>query len=65
MRPYRGLTGDGKWVYGWYVKSGMGIHYIYIGKEGNPIWDIDGCYIQVLPETVGQQVGLKDKNAIV
>ena len=60
MRQYRGLTKDGKWVYGWYIKSGMGHHYIYIGKEGNPIWDIDGCYIKVIPKTVGQSTGKFD-----
>ena len=59
---YRGLTKEGKLVKGYYVKSGMGQDYIYIGKEGNPIWDIDGCYIQVIPETVGQYTGLNDKN---
>lgn len=62
MRQYRGLTKDGKWVHGYYIKSGMGNHYIYIGTEGNPIWDIDGCYIKVISETVGQFIGRKDKN---
>jgi len=50
MRPYRGLTKDGKWVYGWYVYRGCvpnDTHYIYSG----------GFHHEILPETVGQDTG--------
>ncbi len=72
MRPYRGMTKDGKWVYGWYVKTRYPkIHWII--KDGLYVEDIlieinpkfpkhfQGCY-KVIPETVGQFTGLKDKN---
>lgn len=55
MRLYRGLTKEGKWVYGWYVYRGCvpnDTHYIYNS----------GFYTEVISKTVGQQVGLKDKN---
>jgi len=50
MRKCRGLTKEGKWVYGWYIFS--------------TIDEIiqDGLRYEVLPETVGQDTGLKDKN---
>ena len=66
MRNYRGLTKEGKWVYGWLVISSS-IYYIFTDDN----WDyydeeemqraIYGA-IEVIPETVGQQTGLKDKN---
>lgn len=56
MRPYRGLTKDGKWVYGWYIKTDFA-DYI-VPSEYVVNWKV---FIQVLPETVGQQTGLKDK----
>lgn len=66
MRQYRGLTKEGKWVYGWYIKLGSH-HLIYdetsdwdnAGEAG--VIEIEGL-TEVIPETVGQQVGLKDKN---
>jgi len=66
MREYRGLTKEGKWVYGWYVKI-EGAHYI-IDNTVSHTWLEEDCYevqglIEVIPETVGQQVGLKDKNS--
>ena len=72
--PYRAIPIDGKdFVYGWYLKA-FGKHYIYGGGsddwEGE--WDGKGTthelltkllgFIEVQPSTVGQQVGLKDKN---
>ena len=74
MRPYRGLTKDGKWVYGWYLVVGQ-MHLIIpldakisfcaeygenscfgeISSTGNS-WPCE-----VLPETVCQQIGLRDK----
>ncbi len=64
MRPYRGKTKDGEWVYGWYIKLG-GHHLIadetvdwdYI-EEG--VVEIEGL-IEVLLDSVAQQVGFKDK----
>lgn len=54
MRPYRGLTKDGKWMYGWYAE--------YRDSHYNTYSVIieDDLEFEVIPETVGQQVGLKD-----
>lgn len=51
MRQYRGLTKDSKWVEGGYYKY-YSRHYICNGQKS----------IEVIPETVGQQIGHKDKN---
>lgn len=51
MRKYRGLTKEGKLVYGWYQEFNDD-SYI---REGNILY----C---VIPKTVGQFTGLKDKN---
>jgi hypothetical protein len=74
MRQYRGLTKDDEWIYGWYVKSKTGRCFI-VGEEnldffehdeyGRLIkpYEFDG-FIEVIPETVGQQIGkidIKDK----
>jgi len=69
---FRGLTKDGKWVYG---------NYSYLkhddGREGHWIVEIEPTYVctgpvfergwthlqyEVRPETVGEYTGLKDKN---
>jgi hypothetical protein len=67
MRKYRGLTKDGKWVYGWYCAI-ESTHFI-IPKTASihaPDWrfcpSIWG-HKEVDPETVGQSTGLKDKNS--
>jgi len=58
MRPYRGLTKDGNWVYGWYYHNHyVNEHKIFVCKD-HSTFDV----FDVIPETVGQQVGLKDKN---
>lgn len=72
MRKYRGLCKDNKeWVYGWYLVSNE-IHYIVaccgvtstaIALSKGSISSFPG-YHQVLPETVGQYTGLKDKNGV-
>ena len=50
MRPYRGMTKEGEWVYGWYM-----------GRDQMMIWEGDiGHAIQVIPETVAQSTGMKD-----
>lgn len=67
MKQSRALTKDGKWAYGWYVEV-EGTHYI-IPETATTCWAtlitkhnfIEG-YIEVLPETVGLQTGLSDKN---
>lgn len=70
MRPYRGKTKEGKWVHGWCVK---GEHTYIITKTdfynavvSSPHQDglnhMSTCCYEVLPETVGQSIGLKDKN---
>jgi len=68
MRKYRGLTKEGIWHYGWYGKA-QGRSCIIpldakIGLlEGMSFEDL-GIYpfVEVIPETVGQSTGLKDKN---
>ena len=52
-------VGNGKWVYGSYVIQ-YGAHEIYL-PDGV---DSEHCFdrYHVLPETVGQYTGLKDKN---
>lgn len=64
---FRGKTAAGKWVYGYYgANDKYGKHFII-----EEIFDCQeyACvggrnYAQVLPETVGQWTGLKDKNGI-
>jgi hypothetical protein len=63
---YRGKTKDGEWEYGGvviYEKDAFIItkedcSWSIMGDRG----DYDGCITPVLPETVGQFVGLTDKN---
>lgn len=59
---YRGKRKDnGEWVYGYYCKCG------WTGKEKDVIIPshASALYgIDVIPETVGQYTGLKDKNGI-
>ena len=64
---YRGQRcHDRKWVYGNLIKDTNGTHYIYPSEVIVP----DGHHLQfdtdeawwVIPETVGQYTGLKDKN---
>jgi uncharacterized phage protein (TIGR01671 family) len=56
MRPYRGLTKDGKWIKGWLVHYNDGDCVIV------PLYALHLWAIKVIPETVGQSTGLKDKN---
>ena len=61
MGKYRGRRKDnGEWVKGYYIKDGK-CHYIYprIRK-----CSFLGNFIAVIPETVGQSTGLKDKNGV-
>jgi hypothetical protein len=52
MRQYRGLTKEGKWVYGWYVPLN-GKHHIFpdLPRYDDSIID---SLIEVIPKTVGQ-----------
>ena len=75
MRPYRAIPVGGKnFVYGWYLRV-FGRHYIYDDTtkdtwEGE--WEGEGTthqlltkllgFVEVIPETVGQSTGCKDKN---
>ena len=74
MKPklYRGLTKEGNLVYGWYIrtrhpethwiiKDGLYVTDILIGINPKLPKHLQGCY-KVIPETVGQSTGLKDKN---
>ncbi len=63
MRLYRGLTEDGKLVYGLLVydfalRLGVGEWYKYLAIQID-----DGKHIKVIPKTVGQSTGLKDKKS--
>lgn len=58
-RKYRGLRVDnGEWVKGWYVVEGC--------HEPKPhfIVEVNGRWNQVIPETVGQYTGEKDRNGV-
>jgi len=52
QRKYRGLTKEGKWVYGYFLVNSNNRVCIYDPEIGD---------IPIIPETVGQFTGLKDK----
>ena len=56
---FRGKSEIGYWCYGYYAKR-----QFCRGRkqEQYRIVGIDGSFTQVIPETVGQYTGLKDKN---
>lgn len=60
MRNYRGLTKEGKLVYGWYKYHPY--YDIHIIQVFNKLENVDGGGIwldyEVIPETVGQDTGL-------
>ena len=75
MRPYRGKrTDNGKWLCGCLIKrncDGYPRAYIYNSSyDETEIFEYDrdakvslsSLFIEVIPETVGQSTGLKDKN---
>lgn len=51
---FRGLSPSGKWVYGYYVERD--------GYDKGMIYDRSGLVTDVDPKTVGQFIGLTDKN---
>ena len=62
MRPYRGKKIDNdKWVYGWLFERGGGSYIIPITDEYHTPASFVLTFVPVIPETVGQQTGLKDK----
>jgi len=63
MRPYRGKKIDNdKLVYGWLFERGGGSYIIPITDEYHTPASFVLTFVPVIPETVGQQTGLKDKN---
>ena len=65
-RKYRGKRVDnGKWVYGWYIQQKLGgtcyRHFIFTNYDAGNFKD---GFIEVIPETVGQSTGLKDKKGV-
>lgn len=58
MRNYRGLTKEGKWVYGWYMEHPFSDNP---AKNVSVIIQEERPY-EVIPKTVGQQTDRKDKN---
>ena len=69
MRQYRGKRVDGKgWVYGYYFADANGRHFILECRliafpDPDDDWMVD-CFIEVTPETVGQSIGVKDKDGV-
>ena len=56
MRQYRGMRKDnGEWVYGWYIKNSY-TQIECIVEAGFPF--------EIVPKTVGQSTGRKDKNGV-
>lgn len=71
MRDYRGKRKDGKgWVYGWYFEDKncggiVGKTCGFIIPHGAMVDDIDKAlygFVEVIPETVGQDTGEKDND---
>jgi len=68
MRKYRGLTKEGKWVYGCLIEfEDMSIIFedsVIITKCSFKPYSFiaSDFWVEVIPETVGQSTGLKDKN---
>lgn len=69
---FRGKTAKGEWVYGYYVHNTYAVgfakeptlyenHYIYSKNFISESW-FNTAKVEVIPETVGQYVGIKDKN---
>ncbi len=72
MRPYRGIPIDGKdFVFGWLYKCNDKAYILHKHDATLPDYnlvryaihheDMNVCFIEVIPETVGQATGLKDK----
>ena len=70
MRDYRfrgKRVDNGDWVFGFYIKSVNDRAYIVVYSTEDAINtknELDFIYIEVIPETVGECTGLKDKNGV-
>ncbi len=63
MRQDRGIPIDGKdFVYGWYFERAGATYIIPITDKYHTPASFVLTFVQVIPETVGQSTGLKDKN---
>ena len=61
---FRAQRVDNKeWVYGWVYKE-CGLTYIFEDRQTESLLNKNICY-EVIPETVGQFTGLKDKNGVI
>ena len=59
MRPYRGKRIDnGEEIKGWYYQDLNGFPFIIANNEDRYV------FFAVIPETVGQSIGIKDKNRV-
>lgn len=62
---FRGKTRTGNWIEGFCFKKSCDVDYWCISKSpisANDYSEILGDYEEIIPETVGQFTGLKDKN---
>jgi len=58
---FRGISIDtGKWVYGYFVYGELSKQYFIVNESAIGLHK----FTRVLPDTVGQYTGLKDKNGI-
>ena len=55
---------NGEWVEGFYVCLNSKSHRIYNGCAETDCGDYYPAWFEVIPETVGQYTGLKDKNGV-
>ena len=63
MRPYRAIPIGGKdFVYGWLFERAGGSYIIPFTDNYHTPASFVLTFVQVIPETVGQFTGLKDKN---
>lgn len=66
MKQYRGISTDThKWIYGMPIKDCRSdrillVKWIKLARSSDEIIDISA--VEVIPETVGQQIGITDKN---
>jgi len=62
---FRGKRIDNnEWVYGYYVKGYHKSYIVYEAYDDDYFLSPKNVFIQVIPETVGQFTGLKDKNGV-
>lgn len=61
---YRGKRVDNKeWAYGYYIATKDGHYICYKNQYNDDLFlSPENIFVQVIPETVGQYIGLKDKD---